>query len=578
MAHKKIYRPLPKGYFTRLVELLPGYQLDRIEVRLSVIDIHDGPRFDALSYVWGDAHDTAKITCDGHDFDITINLQRALLRARHIDRARLLWVDAICINQHDLEERAAHVAYMGRIYEQADVVLIHLTGDTQGHEREVKELVEQVGDLINRYDGDIDVMPALDGNDPFLEDKRWVFLASMLQCRWFARAWVVQEVGLARDPRVWYGDAEFSYRDVTRLALWQQQCAPQLVARAGLEFNTIHIEWLDWTGAPEASGKSPDRTFLELMNQASGLGCSDPRDHIYSLLGHPLAQLPGSKGLIVTPDYERPVPDVYRELAMNLLQLPGGLRILSAVEHSEQPPMDFPSWVSLWTEGITMCNLGIFPGFYYDASGGLDDVEPLVLGGTLLRLKGLVLDVVAHAYPFSDQDMEFPRQTGTLDTISDNVMANNYATPYSSAERVDSFSLTLVAGLSGYDEAETPKALPRHRSNFSAYWHYPSASHSSSSSSGDAERFWTEMRLTSMSRSFFTTEKGYFGLGPRITQPGDSCVIFPGGKVPFVIREAPDQENCWRLIGECYIHGVMRGEAGLLAHEGQISPEDIVLC
>ncbi|KAH8783432.1 heterokaryon incompatibility protein-domain-containing protein [Diaporthe sp. PMI_573] len=577
MIHKKFYRPLPKGHFTRLIELQPGCPLDRIEVRLSVIHIYDAPQFEALSYVWGNPHNTTKITCDGHDFDVTINLQRALLRARYIDRPRLLWADAVCINQHDLEERGTHVAYMGRIYEKSDVVLIHLAEDTQGNERAVKELVEQVGGLIKRYDGDIDAMLVLDADDPFLEDKRWVFLASMLQCRWFTRAWVVQEIGLARDPRIWYGDVEFSYRDVTRLAGWQQRCAPQLMARAGLEFNTIHIEWLDWTKDPEALGKAPDRTFLELMNQASWLGCSDHRDHIYSLLGHPLARLPGSERLIVTPDYKKPVPDVYHELVMNLLQGPGGLRVLSAVEHSEQPPTEFPSWVSLWTEGITMCNLGIFPGFYYNASRGLDEPRPSILG-TSLRLRGLVLDVVARAYPFSDQDVEFPRQTGTLDVIWDDVVQNNSATQYSGAEKVDSFSLTLVAGLSGYDEAETPKALPRHRSNFSAYWRYPSASHSRSSSSGDAETFWTGMRLTSTARSFFTTEKHYFGLGPRITQPGDRCVVFAGARVPFIIRKAPDRENCWRLVGECYIHGIMRGEAGQLAHEGRISPEDIVLC
>lgn len=50
------------------------------------------------------------ICLEGHRFDITPNLFWALLRLRHPDRERILWVDAVCINQADFEERGQQVS------------------------------------------------------------------------------------------------------------------------------------------------------------------------------------------------------------------------------------------------------------------------------------------------------------------------------------------------------------------------------------------------------------------------------------------------------------------------------------
>ncbi|KAH8789969.1 hypothetical protein F5882DRAFT_267251, partial [Hyaloscypha sp. PMI_1271] len=68
-------------------------------------------------------------------------------------------------------------------------------------------------------------------------------------------------------------------------------------------------------------------------------------------------------------------------------------------------------------------------------------------------------------------------------------------------------------------------------------------------------------------RRFFTTEKGYMGLGPPTLQPGDViCVIF-GGITPFALRKqesdfsSSSQNIRYRLVGECYLHGIMHGEA-----------------
>jgi hypothetical protein len=91
-----LYRPLPDGYFIRLLELAPGSGDDMISGRLFVTELKHAPEYEAISYVWGSHHTTVPIVCNGHRIHITVNLANALSRVRYLDRPRILWADAIC--------------------------------------------------------------------------------------------------------------------------------------------------------------------------------------------------------------------------------------------------------------------------------------------------------------------------------------------------------------------------------------------------------------------------------------------------------------------------------------------------
>jgi hypothetical protein len=65
---------------------------------------------------------------------------------------------------------------------------------------------------------------------------------------------------------------------------------------------------------------------------------------------------------------------------------------------------------------------------------------------------------------------------------------------------------------------------------------------------------------TTLDRKFFKTTKGYIGIRPRTLQKGDGVALFKGGMVPLVIRSLGDK---WELVGDCYVHGIMHGEAYL---------------
>ncbi|KAK5163904.1 uncharacterized protein LTR77_010298 [Saxophila tyrrhenica] len=101
----------------------------------------DGPAYEALSYTWGPpypSHDDADIvfscyneqpraiTLRGQEVGVKSNLYDCLLRFRSKETTRVLWVDALCINQQDLEERAQQVSIMSEVYKQCTSALIWL--------------------------------------------------------------------------------------------------------------------------------------------------------------------------------------------------------------------------------------------------------------------------------------------------------------------------------------------------------------------------------------------------------------------------------------------------------------------
>ncbi|KAH9215470.1 heterokaryon incompatibility protein-domain-containing protein, partial [Leptodontidium sp. 2 PMI_412] len=113
----------------RFLELLPR-GLDSstpIQARLIHGSLKDLPKYDALSYVWGSTHEQTTIQLDDtRDYLVTKNLERALRHISHFETRKnevvRIWVDAICINQRNIEERNSQVKIMWRIYAAAENV------------------------------------------------------------------------------------------------------------------------------------------------------------------------------------------------------------------------------------------------------------------------------------------------------------------------------------------------------------------------------------------------------------------------------------------------------------------------
>ncbi|KAK4129671.1 hypothetical protein N657DRAFT_538289, partial [Parathielavia appendiculata] len=79
----------------------------------------------------------------------------------------------------------------------------------------------------------------------------------------------------------------------------------------------------------------------------------------------------------------------------------------------------------------------------------------------------------------------------------------------------------------------------------------------------DKSEFARAMARIMLGRRLFVKKRGYIGAGPLSARVGDAVCVLAGGHVPLVLREehGGNADGCVTLIGNCYVHGVMLGEA-----------------
>jgi hypothetical protein len=103
----------------RLLRLLPVTSfIEDIRCELFNTTLDAKEDFEALSYTWGNPSETSPVVLHGQRHDVTKNLASALRHLRYHDRQRILWVDALCIDQDNIEERNQQVTQMRDIYRE----------------------------------------------------------------------------------------------------------------------------------------------------------------------------------------------------------------------------------------------------------------------------------------------------------------------------------------------------------------------------------------------------------------------------------------------------------------------------
>jgi len=144
--HKPLY---PQSF--RYLELLPGTKDDEIRYSLKLGDLRKPPEYEALSYTWGDPNVKVPSHCDGKLLHITPNLRDALQHLRHEKQKRLLWADAICIDQKNSLENAHRVSNIKKIYGNASRVIVWLGMDEpseDGNSTKAKIAAERIDGFV----------------------------------------------------------------------------------------------------------------------------------------------------------------------------------------------------------------------------------------------------------------------------------------------------------------------------------------------------------------------------------------------------------------------------------------------
>lgn len=206
------YKPLdPSLPQVRILTLEPGLWESPIRRNLSIESLDDQPIYDALSCVWGDASNVKSISLCGHEHLATANLEIALRHLRQKDTLRILWVDALSVNQDDLKEREEQVKLITRIYTQARTV-IGWTGEASEDSDEAVEFIKKLGEFAlgcedSLFGDDGEIMIPLQGSAQtaadYMEDlcflfcsQNWIALWHFLHRQFWTRVWIIRRLAV----------------------------------------------------------------------------------------------------------------------------------------------------------------------------------------------------------------------------------------------------------------------------------------------------------------------------------------------------------------------------------------------
>lgn len=298
------------------------------------------------------------------DMEVTVNLERALRHLRHPSIPRMLWIDALCIDQSNLEERSEQVDLMGLIYSKATEVRIWL-GDLSTKPKGAVDAEKTLRALAQRSERII----AIPRNCELpLETDEVEGLRYVASLAWWRRMWVIQEAVLTkRKPMMQYGTITFSYVGVQEIAVSRIQQLRKLHCESSPEYRELaivraHIGLARYHRVFNIDKLSATDQIIHYMGMTAGqFHATDERDRVYALLGllenrkkaHwserigvlPLATMRKKYG------NEKTIFDLQRAVVMNALK----------DDHPHARPLRFlaygpsmvegkPTWIPSWAE------------------------------------------------------------------------------------------------------------------------------------------------------------------------------------------------------------------------------------
>ncbi|KAL6711776.1 hypothetical protein ACN47E_002819 [Coniothyrium glycines] len=257
------YTPLQSGESIRLLAVLSSGPSE--PVRLCLKEYDDPPPYRCLSYMWGTETELREVLVNGQKLCVRKNLYEYLCATRgHF--ATLLWVDAVCINQEDDTEKSHQVQRMGKIYRQAVGVQIWL--GSEGSFVDLQWWMEKRQSTLPK--GHV-----------------LALLKTLLFHPYWERAWIAQEVLLAKSIKILHASGEIDWNLLGPLSR-------SLLDRGHPDahsFRTSHPmmlwKWQAEHTATTASQEDDDEAeslFWKILGRRVKSKCYDPRDRIYSLL------------------------------------------------------------------------------------------------------------------------------------------------------------------------------------------------------------------------------------------------------------------------------------------------------
>lgn len=544
-----------------------------------------------------------EIQCDDGAIPVTKNLSTALQHLRHEQRARTLWIDAISINQADIEERGQQVSLMKDVFQLSERTVVWLGEDSAGSDcavrliRQLAEAAPERASQNSRWSNECRDFPPL-------YDLAWRAFTDILHRPWFRRAWIVQEISVPRDILIVCGKGTLTWNELVRAIQYAVDLGNFIAYGGSMTYQALRLF------ETRSNFQTRDLPSLHdiLLNNRSFLA-TDARDKVFGLLS--LANPEDVLAMGVRPDYYLSVEQLYKRIALSLLKRPDLSAFNASCVHNKSLESSLPSWVSDWSASDPSVSLNSMdlldhgdtssytslPAPNFNASKSTTSSPVFDQGETLLGLDGLLIDQVesvgtlsrtrylrhvSHMFELFVQCRDILEQLKDWETVA----RARSRSPYITGEKShDAYWHTLCAGRVPNDLVSARKDprfkyyiiirslrsfvritirwFPRTEKdtwyNRLFYSMYQAAWRKLGLTPAKIQRigFPPESRLSNH-RRMVRTKKGYIALAPRFTKEGDYIGVFKGGKMPLVVRKGGEY---WVLIGESYVHGIMKGEA-----------------
>lgn len=441
MSHLPLYQYSAIGFGKiRLMHLQAGAGNSPIRITFEEVALPDDPAYEAVSYCWGGSTRDCNIASGNTRIEITQNGMDALWHFRLPDKSRTLWMDAVCINQEDMEERASQVLVMDQIFSNA-IQTLAWAGNDAPHVNEAFEFLDRFRTVVQQ-----DIIRQSEEHSMELETiavvKRapgsplWTVMyyglhprvssleigfdreisASCLEqnfdlntrlalCKlcsreYFERCWVFQEIVLSKRAVIQVGANTMGWDDFAGMiflavTLCGIDYAPELMVTS----EAIRLANLGRFQRRIASDETLESVMRACLN-TSVLKVTLPIDRVYAVRGL------GTKATqhMIPVDYALPVSEVYLHVGWSTintettakaftLALAFGMLHLSGLHESDA----LPSWIPDFGE-LTRSNAGVL-GLYpvYGAGGDWKRLMSASLHADnprVLRLHGVFIDSV----------------------------------------------------------------------------------------------------------------------------------------------------------------------------------------
>ncbi|KAH8600092.1 heterokaryon incompatibility protein-domain-containing protein [Bisporella sp. PMI_857] len=614
------HQPLSPGTDIRLLVIHPGEGKSAIYCHLEETvfpkeGVLSGTRpYFALSYDWGwgiddpnheirildvspyrkimSMADAAWAFYSSKKIYIRPNLFNALQQLRSSKESVVLWVDALCIDGQSYEEKGSQVAKMPATFGNAEEVYIWLGSATATSHLAMSFIPQMLN--LGRFDDYISDLNVIE---------KWRAFADLMKHRWFSRRWVLQEVVLAKKATMHCGSESVEWSDfATAVALYNTGFyqIKELFRVSGKYSHTPDL-LNDSNGASVFTNatsnlvqRSSDGAVIKrrcsievLVTTLSALKTSHLSDTIYALI--PLAKDASN----IKIDYSKDSVDVFVDFVAQCIKSSQSLDIIC--RHWAPTALDgisSPTWIlsasgspfgdssQFWGDRVNGDSFVGTPGSpIYNASAGI----------------GLPLDIATVGYSLTGNIVDVAPRTILakgiqIDTISELGARSIQGIIY--RETLEMGGLRMSGRDDRFDRSAVPDALwrtlvadrgadgnrppPWYRQAFLHCLDFVTLDHDIMTptlvehSPRLVKEFLRRVQAVIWNRKFFQTrERSLFGLAPSQARHGDIVCILSGCSVPVVLRKyqyrpisgsvlrAPEYE----FVGECYVHGLMDGEA-----------------